>query len=362
MVKVLHIGLSSNPGGVENLVLNYHKNMNKQNIMFDYLDIYGEGIAFDEEIQKLGSTIYQIPNYKKHFFHAVKALDKILEDNYFDILHIHMQSAANLMPVFVGLKHKNLKIICHSHSSSTPKGLLRRFLNRTNVHILRRLNVKKWACGEKAGYWMWGTLFVPNNVIPNAVDYNKFKRNEAVRIKMRKRCFFSSDDIVIGFVGRFGDEKNTMFLIKVLKELKKLSCHYKLLTVGGNGLYNDFFQNIIKEELDDSFFSAGIQSDSSVWYQAMDAFLLPSLFEGFPVVAVEAQAAGIPCYLSDRITKEIDLSGKVKFLPIKDTNETIWAQTIHDELFAEKVQCTFSNKFRIENAAVFLENKYSELL
>ena len=113
MIKVLQIGLSSNPGGVESLVLNYNKYIKKDEFIFDYVDLYGEGIAFEKEIKMLGGSIYTIPNYKKHPIKAISILKKIVFN--YDIVHIHMQSAANIIPIIASRGNKKFTIIFNSN-------------------------------------------------------------------------------------------------------------------------------------------------------------------------------------------------------------------------------------------------------
>lgn len=363
MVKVLHIGVSKNPGGVENLIMNYYRHINRKQFRFDFLDIYGDGIAFDNEIKEFGGEIFSIHNYKKYPLRAAKEMHEILETQNYDIIHIHMQSAANLMPIMVALRHGKEVVIAHSHSSSTPKGILRKFLNKINIRFVRKMSVVKWACGLKAGDWMWGNTFNCDDIIVNAVDAKRYSYSEECRNEMRRICGFTSDDYVIGFVGRFGDEKNTFFIIKVLSELQKYSKRYKLLTVGGNGEFEEFKRKIKDNNLEDSYYSAGIQVETYKWYQAMDAFLLPSFFEGFPMVGLEAQAIGLPCFMSDHISKEIDVSRTVKFLSINGNDEKKWAKTIND--YFEKgydIKIQIPVEYEIEVACKILEEKYLKLL
>lgn len=361
-MRVLHVGLSINPGGVESFVLNYHRNIDKDGIQFDYLDIYGDGIAFSDEIYQLGGKIFTLPNYKKHPFRAMKKMQEVLRNNDFEIMHIHMQSVANIMPIMVGLKNKNIKVICHSHSSATPKGILRKILNWICKKRIKKFNVHKWACGKKAGEWMWGDSFSSEDVIPNAIDYDFYKKDDTVRNRTRQVLGIENDDKVIGFVGRFGEEKNTFFLIDILKELLKISPKYKLLTVGGNGIYNNFIKKLEEEKLQEHYYSAGIQKTAAEWYQAMDAFLLPSFFEGFPMVGVEAQAVGIPCFLSDRIDQEINITDTVRFLPIETDDAIKWAKAIDASLLSQKISYDFPDKYKIKSAYKYLEEKYESLV
>lgn len=362
LVRVLHVGLSNNPGGVENFVLNYHRNINRENIHFDYLDIYGTGIAFADEIHELGGHIYSVPYYKRHPILATKKLKKILLDNEFDVMHIHMQSAANLLPVIVGIKQKNIRIVCHTHSSSTPKGIARKILNQINQKIIRKLPVCKWACGKKSGEWMWGENFKWNDIIPNAIEYDLYKYDEKIRLQARSELMIHDDSKIIGFVGRFGSEKNIFFLIDVLIELLKISPVYKLLTVGGNELYDQFRNEIESKGLKENYYSVGIQFSAAKWYQAMDAFLLPSFFEGFPMVGVEAQASGLPCFFSDRIANEININGTAIFLPIGKENAAMWANAIHKSLEKQERVKKIPDEYIIEFAAKQLAKRYESIV
>ena len=359
MIKVLQIGFSSNPGGVENLVMNYYKHINKSQFQFDFLDIYADGIAYENEIKTLGGNVLLTPNYKKHPLSFLSQFEKILYSNRYDIVHIHMQSAANILPFLVVKKYPQSVFIGHCHSSSTPQGFLRKACNSINVHFLRSINIEKWACGIKAGNWMWGKYFDQNNILPNAIDYKYYMYNTKIREKIRGKLGIKKEEKVIGFVGRFGDEKNTFFLLDILKELKKIDCNYRLLTVGGNDLYENFLDRARNENLMDSIVNVGIKESARDYYQAMDSFLLPSFFEGFPMVCVEAQAAGLPCFLSDRISNEVNITNSVAFLPLGINNARTWASAI-DNTISERTDrnISFPKNYDINYAVHILEKSY----
>lgn len=362
MIRILHVGFSANFGGVENLVMNYYRHIDKNEYQFDFLDIYGSGIAYEDEINALGGKIYRLPNYKRHPMNAAKKMYHILNINDYDIIHIHMQSAANLMPVLVALYHEKEKVIAHCHSSSTPRGVTRKILHCINVAILRKTHVEKWACGEQAGKWMWSDTFENENIIANAIKMESFMPDKSIRKKMRERCGFGPDDRVIGFVGRFGDEKNTLFLIKVLVELLRFSDKYKLLTVGTGEVYSEFEKEVYRRNLEKNIYSAGIQNNASIWYQAMDAFLLPSFFEGFPMVGLEAQASGLPCFFSNRISSEIDVSKTSHFISIDDGEEKKWAEIINQVFYLSEMQRPqIPDAYNIRYAVKHLECKYKTL-
>lgn len=365
MINIVHVGFSHNPGGVENMVMNYYRNIDKSKVHFDFIDIYSNGIAYCDEIQLLGGNVYLLPNFKRHPIQSYRELKHILHTKDIDIVHVHMQSAANLLPILAGLSEKKT-VIAHAHSSATPTGLSRKMLHSINTKVLRKLPVQRWACSATAGKWMYGDLFDEENKIVNAIDMKRYQADAEIRKKSREECHFNQNDKIIGFVGRFGEEKNPMFLLDVLKELRIKSDEYKLLVVGGGDLFDEFEQKAKEQGLREVIFSAGVQRNTEKWYQAMDAFLLPSSFEGFPLVAVEAQAMGLPCCFSERITREVDLTGCNKFVTIDGADAVMqWAEAIEQVLKKSENEACDSGKLKgydIICSSEHLLKKYTKLL
>lgn len=361
MIHVLQIGLGSNFGGIENCILNYFRHIDRKIFSFDFIDMYGKGLAYSAEIKKLGGKIYELPSYKKHPLIMAYKLQKIIEENNYDIVHINMLSAANIIPVLIVAKYNN-EIIIHAHNTSVPSGMMRRVMNWFNVRKLRRMTVEKWGCSILAGKWMWGDGFDAKNVMPNAVDTKEFVFNPMVREKIRKQNGLREDDIVIGFVGRLSEQKNVLFLPEILFCLKHISEKYKLLLVGDGNLRKKLEKKVAKMDLGKEVFWAGLQSNTSQWYQAMDVFVLPSLFEGLPVVGVEAQAVGLPCFFSEQITEEIALRKNVYFLPI-NKGPYVWANAIHKRGTEHSGKNgVFPEKYDISYASKRLEDKYKEIV
>lgn len=362
MIKVLQIGLGPNPGGIENCIMNYYRNINHSEYSFDFVDIYGKGLAYANEIAMLGGKIYSLTAYKNNPLKMAKELRGILVEGKFDIIHINMLSAANMIPVLISCMYGKADVVVHSHNSSIPKGWIRIILNAINIHILRMLPVEKWGCGDKAGKWMWGKSFEKENIIFNAVDQEKFQRNDAVRTNVRLSCGFKSNEKVIGFVGRLSEQKNPLFLIEIIKALSHKDKDIKLIVVGDGELRPNLEEKIQEYDLEDNVYLAGIQNNVCDWYQAMDGFVLPSLFEGLPVVGIEAQASGLPCFFSNRITEEVDVTKTVEYLSI-DNGAEIWADAIiHRINELDKKYIMFPDDYKINYAAKELEKKYSRIL
>lgn len=362
MIRVLQIGLGPNPGGVENCIMNYFRHVQRKEFMFDFVDIYGQGLAFEVEILKLGGKVIKLPNLKRHPIKGARLLEKYLKENEYSIIHINLLSAANLIPVFTACKNKEAKVIVHSHNASIPSGIMRKMMNAVNMGKLRRLPVYKWACGEKAGKWMWGEEFSNDNVIHNAIDVCRFTKNDNVRKEMRKKCSFSDDDIVVGFVGRLSEQKNVLFLPEILLELVKKTSAYKLLIVGDGVLRERLKTRLEEYGLLKKVYFTGVTEKTADWYQAMDAFVLPSLFEGLPVVGIEAQAMHLPCFISNRVTKEIGITDYVHYLSLEEGSQ-LWANLIHSAIFDRITELQeFPKEYQIAYAAKRLECRYKEIV
>ena len=363
MIKVLQIGLSSNPGGVETCIINYVMHLDIEKFRVDFADIYGEGIAFSKEIRDRGCSIFILPNYKKHPLKMAKELKRILLKKKYDIVHINLLSAANLLPVIISNKYSNSKVIVHSHNAAIPSNRVRRILNNINIQILRNMKVEKWACGEKAGQWMWGRSFQSSNILENAIDVEKFRSPDPLGVQSAfDETGFNKDSIIIGFIGHLVEQKNVMFLPEIMQELNKRSAQYKLLLIGTGPMHDSLEEKFEELGVNNLVFWAGNKNDIENWYHIMNVFILPSRFEGFPMVGVEAQAAGLPCLFSDQISREIKLSDSVKFISI-DSGAGIWASEIEKVSQDIYVNNKFSSeKYNIVSAAKRLERKYQVLV
>lgn len=316
--RVLHIGLWNNPGGIENCILNYAKHIDTTRYVFDFADINGEGIYYEDEFLALGGRIYHFCNYKKNPGKAFASLRNLIMRKRYKIVHIHMLSAANLIPILAAKGIPGVKVIVHSHNTVLPSGNLRKTLHKTNLNFLRNQDVEKWACSRAAGRWMWGKSFPRENVLPNAVEPSFFMPDMEVRKRLRESFEFTNDTICLGFVGRLSEQKNPLFLPELFLELAARNDNYRFLIIG-DGPYRKALETKLRYyDIEDRVFFTGNVESAIPYYQSMDGFILPSLFEGLPVVGVEAQNAFLPCFFSNKITKEAAIGGRVSFLPINE--------------------------------------------
>lgn len=322
-MRILQIGLSKNIGGIETFVMRYFREMVKIGICFDFVDIYGDGIAFENEIKTLGGKIYTSPNYKRHPLKAKKYIYQVMKNNDYNCVHIHMLSAANLIPLYAAKKAKVISIV-HSHNNNTQG--IKKILHRINKYKVLKIADFRLSCGKEAGEWFYGKSAF--EIIPNAIEANKFTFSEDNRRIIREKMGLSQEDFVIGFVGRLSHQKNPLYLVDIMKALNITARNnVKLLIVGDGDLRIKLEEYAKGEGVFNNIIFAGLQSEISMWYSAMDCLVLPSLFEGFVIVGVEAQANGLKCFMSDNVPHEINITGGVEFLPL-DHNGVIWGDRI----------------------------------
>ena len=319
-------------GGVESVVMNYYRYIDRTKIQFDFIcDDDSTNIPY-EEIEKLGGKVILIPPYQKVFKYHNK-LKKILKEGHYKIVHSHI----NTLSVFSLFAAKCAGVpvrIAHSHSTTNKKEKKKNLLKQLLRPFSELFATDYMCCSELAGRWLFGDKeYDKGNVylLNNAIDLDKFKYNETLRKKKRKELGIKDDTLVIGHIGRFVAQKNHDYLIDIFNEIHKKNNNSVLLLAGQGPLMEEIKNKAKELNLDDSVKLLGQRNDANELYQAFDVFLLPSLYEGLPVVGVEAQAAGLLCYLSDDMTKETKVLDITKFMSLNNTPEE-WADNILDDV------------------------------
>ena len=270
-----------NGGGVESVVMNYYKNIDRNRIQFHFLcDEDSTDIPY-EEIEKLGGKVIVIPPYQK-LFEYQKELYRIFKENNYKIVHSHI----NALSVFALRIAKKAGVpirIAHSHSTSNKKEWKKNILKMILRPFSKLYANKYFACTEYSGKWLFGKKVVERkelNVINNAIDLKKFEFNKNTREDLRKKLGIKEDVLVIGHVGRFMKQKNHEFLIDVFEKAIKQDDNIYLILVG-QGPLEDKIKEMVKEKgIEDKILFLGQRNDVNKLYQAMDIFVLPSLYEG----------------------------------------------------------------------------------
>ena len=349
-------------GGIEAVVISEYLAMDKSKIQFDFIcDEDSTNIPYDL-IEKNGGRVIIIPPYQKAFKYH-KELKKVLKENNYKIVHSHI-STMSVFSLFAA-KCAGVPVrIAHSHSTTNKKEKKKNLMKQVLRPFSKVFATNYMCCSELAGRWLFGNKeYDKGNVylLNNAIDLDKFKYNESLRKKKRKELGIKDDTLVIGHLGRFVAQKNHTFLIDIFNEIHKKNNASILLLAGQGPLMEDIKNKVKDLNLEDSVKFLGQRNDANELYQAFDVFLLPSLYEGLPVVGVEAQAAGLLCYLSDDMTKETKVLDITKFMSLNDTPEE-WAKNILDDVKKYKridtsKEMTAKN-FNIKEEAKKLEKYY----
>lgn len=329
-VRILHVIGIMNRGGAETMIMNLYRNIDREKIQFDFVENSYDDAAFDDEIKSLGGNIYRCPHYNgKNHVQYVKWWKSFLKEhgNEYKAIHGHLGSTA---AIYLWLARKEgLYTIAHSHNTSDKS--LKSILYNLYAYPTRYIADYYFACSKDAGMSRYGKKVVENNekfhVLNNAIQTDLFGYSNEIRKEIRTR-YGISDLIVIGHVGRFFTQKNHLFLIDIFVAIHKKNPNTVLLLVGDGELKEDIVQKIKGLGIEKNVILTGVQKNVSQFYQAMDVFVLPSLYEGLGIVAVEAQCTGLPCVISDTVSKEcIVTKNQVQVCKLSDSSKK-WAVTI----------------------------------
>lgn len=361
MIRVLQVVNDMHRAGLETMLMNYYRNIDRTKIQFDFLTHRPYRSDYDDEIERLGGKIYYAPRlYPQNYIRYFKWMKKFFnEHSEYQIIHSHIDSMSYL-PLLAAKKSGVSIRIAHSHNTAIDKDfkyLLKQYFRFKITSVANNY----LACGYEAGKYLFGNKEF--KVIPNAVDAGKFYYDESIRVKKREELGFT-DEFIIGHVGRISYQKNHKFLIKIFNEIQKLNFKARLLLVGVGEKENEVREQIESLNLGEKIKFLGNRSDINELYQAIDIFVLPSFFEGIPVVGVEAQFADLPCVFSDKIPKEVQFNRKCKFISLEDS-ENSWANEIlkfKNDLRNNRNDDIINSHYDIKVAHSILEKYYQSFI
>ena len=280
-IIVAHIMGKWNGGGVESVVMNYYRNIDRNKIQFHFLcDEDSTNIPY-EEIEKMGGKVIIIPPYQR-LFEYQKELYRIFKENNYKIVHSHI-NALSVFPLRIAKKAGVPIRIAHSHSTSNKKEWKKNILKMILRPLSKLYANNYFACTEYAGKWLFGKKVVERkelNVINNAIDLKKFEFNENTRKALREELGIKDDTLIIGHVGRFMKQKNHEFLVEVFNEVYKKNQNTLLILIGQGPLLSEIKQKAINLNIEDKIKFIGQVTDVEKYYNIMDIFLFPSIYEG----------------------------------------------------------------------------------
>lgn len=305
-IKIVHCLGALNTGGAETLVMNVYRKINREQFTFDFLLFNPNSGFYDEEASNLGAHLYYCPPLSKGIIPYIKSLIAFFKSETIDVVHSHMDWQGGFIAYAAhqaGIK----KIVVHSHANQ------KMFDVNPAYHILIELNkylIAKYAtscvaCSKEAGDSLFKKEY---EIVTNGIDFDKF-RNPDMKVvnQLRKEFRIREDEQVLGHVGSFSENKNQRFLIKVFEKLYARNQHYKLILVGDGNTRSILEKEVKEQGLENQIIFAGIRGEIPEIMSLFDIFLFPSRLEGLGIVAIEAQASGLPCIVSDSVPKEIDI-------------------------------------------------------
>ena len=341
MIRVLQVVTHMNRGGLETMLMNYYRHIDRTQVQFDFLTHREYDGDYGEEIKTLGGIIYHLPvlnPFSNSYKAALRSFFK--EHPEYQIVHVHQDCLSSVI-----LKEaKKCKVpvrIAHSHNSSQDKNI------KYPIKMFWRLFIPKYAtdllaCSNDAGKWMFrGEDF---SVLNNAIDAELYKYSPQRKSEQRTKLGILENELVVGHVGRFSPAKNHAFLLDIFYEIRK-QIPSKFLLVGDGELRSDIEKKIADLKLQDRVILTGVRDDVADLLQAMDVFVFPSHYEGLPVTMIEAQAAGLPCLISDKVPIECKKTDLVRQLPLS-AGAKVWATAVIDAAKTDRLD-TYSE---IKNA------------
>lgn len=357
-IKVMHFISGIQSGGVEQMLINYTSEINQH-----YSDVE-EFIVYQHEpdpvcykkLEKAGNQCLRIADKRKKPIKNIVDTSKLIIKKKPDIIHAHM-NLLNFIPLACGMLLGVKVRISHSHIAHD--NIKSHFCSK----IFKKLNMlfsnSRIACGKKAGNYMYGNCDF--DIIYNSIDIDSFMYDESSRNKIRDSLNIGEDDILIGNIGRLTKQKNQLFLLDVFKSIIIKSNRYKLIILGSGELKDDLKNKISELGLEDKVILHNPVDNVAEYYSAMDVFLLPSLYEGFPVSVIESQASGLPSVISKNVDETAKINDKLVFQSLDNTNGLV--ESIMNIDFSDrKISINDFKKYMINNSYKKLYNLYVSLL
>lgn len=326
--KIIHVLGGLETGGAESFVMNMYRAIDRSIVQFDFIKHTPKIGSFEKEIALLGGQIFACPRYvgKNHSAYVKWWRSFFYEHPEYHVVHGHVRSTAAIYLKIA--KSYGLVTISHSHSTSNGNGLSALAKNIMQLPI-RNIADYFFACSDIAGKWLFGKDVVNHTnycMIPNGIDIGHFMFDAQKRKLTRQRLGIKEDTFVMGHIGRFATVKNHTYLIQLFAQYQKTKPNSCLLMVGDGELFDDVKSQCQELGIADKVIMPGSQTNISAFYHAMDAFVFPSLWEGFGIAVIEAQANGLPCLVSDHVPLDVIINRNIKILSL--SHMSAWRQEL----------------------------------
>lgn len=322
-------------GGKTNLVLEYYRHIDRCKIQFDFICNEGSNSTHKEEIESLGGRLYIVPKYSNIFSHIISII-KLCKKNKYKIAHSYngTMNLFDLFAVWLGKVpvriNESISMAHKSEKKTIIKYMLKPFSKCFSTHFA--------ANGVECGKWQFGKSLVNEgklSIFSSVIDADFNRFNPELRDQTRK-AYNLQNRFVVGHIGRLDPQKNTLFLIDIFNEISKQKDNALLLIIGDGKLKSQMLDKIKYYGLDDKVLYLGRREDIQQFYNAMDCFLLPSLYEGFPIAGLEAQCCGLPTFFSNNVPSESGPCDDLCCFIELENNAKQWARRITEFCFDKK--------------------------
>lgn len=366
MIRILHVLGGLDRGGTETMLMNIYRNINRENIQFDFIIHTTKRQDYEEEILNKGGKIYRFPKYniKNHICYSNWWEEFFLEHQEYKIIHGHQRGAAFLYLKIA--KKFGLKTIMHSHSISSRGKGIEKLIKDILRYPMRKYVDYPLACSIAAGKWLFGNNILENKkfkIIKNGINIGKYVFDSKKRDTIRKELNLNGK-IVVGHVGSFTDAKNHKFLIEIFSKFQKFHKNAILMLVGDGPLKKEILLQIYKLGLVKSIMLVGNVPNVNDYLQVMDIFVFPSKYEGFGMAVIEAQASGLKCIISNMLPVEINVCNDLIRCLSLDISQNEWVNLMNVEVnYKRKNKSNEINKkgYSSELVANSLENIYGDI-
>lgn len=366
-IRVLHFIGSMTNGGAESYIMNQYRNIDRTKVQFDFLTTREGEFAFNEEIRRLGGKIYVVRSPKEQgaLGYMRDIVNVLKNDKRIKVVHSHTLYGCGYA-VFAGFLAGVKMRISHSHNTKkyTDGGLKRKLYQFVMRSLILAFSTNYFACGQEAGINLYGKRYLKSKkakFIPNSVDIDRFEPISAQQQSQLKQSLDIPGNLpVYTNIGRFTEQKNHKYQLKIIKALKQEGHDFRYLMVGQGELSDDIQSSARDMDIADKIIFTGPRQDIPAILGITDLFVMPSLYEGLPVTVIEAQTAGVPCACSDTITRQADIGlDMINYIDISDEDIQKWVQACisfpkkssfkRDAIVQQLKQLSFDSKAGAQN-------------
>lgn len=322
-------------GGIESYLVSNYESMDLTHLDIKIITTRKFSDIYDERLKEMNIEIIELLKEGKdselnRTFKSRASFKQVMAEENFDVVHLNIYNGVSLSYSKLAYKLGVKRIIAHSHNSMIGNVRLKQL--KMAAHTIGKVRYQKyitdfWACSDLAGKWLFSSHHEKNiRLMKNGINAEKFTFDKNKRNLFRKKYALEDDALVVGNIGRLNNQKNQIFLIDLADNLRNKNIQFKMMIAGEGELKEELEQQIKDRNLENNVCLIGTITDTPTFYSGIDLFLLPSLFEGNPIVGIEAQCSGLRCYFSDKITKQLKIVESSEFLPIDSTDH--WVEAI----------------------------------